>query len=262
MTPSKIQINRAPVLTLWAVVVAERLGFNHGEALSLGKALAGLNAQSKGRRLGIFKPTPKELKKVRERERGEEFRVDLLGRALPAVNTDEGVRAVVKSKPIEPETVERYLESKFGEALPEVRKVLMELANAFDPDELAQQGFSLYEQFRPQIPEGVSGWGAKGELDLGRIRKLGLPQRGDKSRADGKGRSLFLTSAAHCLEGEPQVFKVERLAEDIVDARQCGSLCRQGLSVGFGNDRMPPRGWKWFPSRSATTYSSPPIDRR
>ena len=34
------------------------------------------------------------------------------------------------------------------------------------PDELAQRGFGLYEQFRPKIPEGVSGWGAKGELDL------------------------------------------------------------------------------------------------
>lgn len=172
MTATKIQINRAPVLTLWAAVVAERLGFNHGEALSLGRALAGLNAQSKGRRLGIFQPSPKELKKLRERERGEEFRVELLGRALPAVNTDVGVRAVVKSKPIEPETVERYLQSKFAEALPEARKAMTELANALDPDELAQQGFSLYEQFRPQIPEGVSGWGAKGELDLGLIRKL------------------------------------------------------------------------------------------
>ena len=109
---AKILINRAPVLTLWAVVVAERMGFNHDEALSLGKALAGLNAQSKGRRLGIFKPSPKDLKKVREGERGEEFWVDLLGRALPAINTDEGVRAVVKSKPIEPGAVERYLESK------------------------------------------------------------------------------------------------------------------------------------------------------
>ena len=81
-TANKIQINRAPVLTLWASVVAERLGFKPDEALSLGKALAGLNAQSKGQRLGIFKPTPKELKKVREQERGEEFCVDLLGRAL------------------------------------------------------------------------------------------------------------------------------------------------------------------------------------
>jgi hypothetical protein len=57
LTSNKILINRAPVLTLWASVVAERLGFKHDEALSLGKALAGLNAQSKGQRLGIFKPT-------------------------------------------------------------------------------------------------------------------------------------------------------------------------------------------------------------
>ena len=159
------------MLTLWAAVVAERLGFKPDEALSLGKALAGLNAQSKGQRLGIFKPTPKELKKVREQERGEEFRVELLGRALPAVNTDQGVRAVVESKPIDPAGVERYLESKFGVALRDVRKAMTELADALKPDELAQRGFGLCEQFRPKIPEGVSGWGAKGELDLELIRK-------------------------------------------------------------------------------------------
>ena len=51
--------------------MAERLGFNHGEALSFEKAWAGLNAQNTERRLGIFKPTPKEIKKVREGERGE-----------------------------------------------------------------------------------------------------------------------------------------------------------------------------------------------
>jgi hypothetical protein len=162
----------SPVLTLWAAVVAERPGFKPDEALSLGKALAGLNAQSKGRRLGIFKPSPKEIKKVREQKRGEEFWVDLLGRSLPAVNAEEGVRAVIKAEAIEPGGVERYLESKFGGALPEVRKAMTGLANALKPDELAQRGFGLYEQFRPVIPEGVQGWGAKGELDLGRIRNL------------------------------------------------------------------------------------------
>ena len=90
MTANKILINRAPVLTLWAAVVAERLGFNHDEALSLGKALAGLNTQSKGQRLGIFHPSPKELKKVHERKPSEEFQVALFGRALPAVNSDQG----------------------------------------------------------------------------------------------------------------------------------------------------------------------------
>jgi len=84
----------------------------------------------------------------------------------------EGVRAVVKSQRIAPKTVERYLESRFGDALPQARKAMNELAQALDPDELAQQGFSLYEQFRPQIPEDVGGWGATGELAPGRIRKL------------------------------------------------------------------------------------------
>ncbi len=171
-TTNKISINRAPVLTLWATVVAERLGFDHEEALSLGKALAGLNAQSKGRRLGIFKPTPKDLKQARERKRGEEFWAELLGRPLPAVNTEQGVRAVVESKPIEPKGVEAYLSSKFGEALPKVRQAMVELAEAFEPGELASLGFSLYEQFRPGIPEGVAGWGAKGELDLDLLSKL------------------------------------------------------------------------------------------
>ena len=168
MAANKIQINRAPVLTLWAAVVAERLGFDHDEALSLGKALAGLNAQSKGRRLGIFKPAPKEMKKVRERERGEEFWVELLGRRFPAMNTEEGVRAVIKSEPIEPASVERYLESKFGDALTEARKAMMELAGAFEPDELAERGFGLYEQFRPAIPEGVEWMGSKGRTGSGR----------------------------------------------------------------------------------------------
>ena len=34
--------------------------------------------------------------------------------------------------------------------------------------------FSLYEEFRPAIPEGVKGWGAKGNLDIDGIRSLAL----------------------------------------------------------------------------------------
>jgi hypothetical protein len=54
----KITVNRAPVLTLWAIVVAERLGFNRDEALTLGRAVAGLNAHAKAVSLGIVRPTP------------------------------------------------------------------------------------------------------------------------------------------------------------------------------------------------------------
>src|SRR5262245_56730348 len=68
MTTKTGLINRAPVLTLWAAVVAQRLGFDEDEALTLGKAVAGLNAQAKGSRLGIFKPHEEKAKKAREKE--------------------------------------------------------------------------------------------------------------------------------------------------------------------------------------------------
>src|SRR5580704_8935175 len=89
-----ISINRAPVLTLWAAVVAQRLGFDEDEALTLGKAVAGLNAQAKGRRLGIFKPHEEKPKKAREKERGERFWIEVCGRPVPAVNTEDSIRAV------------------------------------------------------------------------------------------------------------------------------------------------------------------------
>jgi len=168
-----ISINRAPVLTLWASVVAERLGYDREAALSLGKALAGLNAQSKGRRLGIYKPPEKiEGLPPKKARRGEEFWVELLGRPIPAIQTDHGLRAVEGDRAIEPAPVERYLQGKFGEAFETVRRVMENLASAFSPKELAVKAFSLYEHFRPGIPEGIRGWGAKGELDLDRIRSL------------------------------------------------------------------------------------------
>jgi hypothetical protein len=172
VTGRKILINRAPVLTLWATTVAERLGFEEDEALSLGKAVAGLNAQSKGQRLGIFKPVPQEVKKARARKQGEEFFVEICGRQVPAINTTDGVRAVIREKPIEARSVERYLESKFGESLGIAREAMRELAKAFRPEELLKNAFSLYEEFRPTIPEGVRGWGAKGNLDIDHIRSL------------------------------------------------------------------------------------------
>lgn len=55
-----ILINRAPVLTLWAAVVAQRLGIRCDESLSLGKPLAGLGyhrsviAERVGPKLGVL----------------------------------------------------------------------------------------------------------------------------------------------------------------------------------------------------------------
>jgi hypothetical protein len=173
MTNDEILINRAPVLTLWAAVVAERFGFDREAALSLGKTLAGLNAQSKGRRLGIYKPSEHvDAGLPKKQEPGEEFWVELMNRSIPAQRTAHGIRAVDKDKPVEPQGVERYLSEKFGAVLADVREAMASLAASFGPDELAVNAFSLYERFRPAIPEGVRGWGAKGVLNLKKILSL------------------------------------------------------------------------------------------
>jgi hypothetical protein len=173
MAKTTVTINRAPVLTLWATVVAERLGFSTEESLTLGKAVAGLNAQAKGRSLGIFKP-PRLAggEKPRKRGLGEEFWVNLCGRAVPAINTKTGVCAVIKDKPIDPQQVKGYLTRQFGDDLPMVRNAMDLLARSREPDALADGAFALYERFRPQVAPGKRGWGQKGVLDLDRIRSL------------------------------------------------------------------------------------------
>ena len=102
----------------------------------------------------------------------ETITIDLLSRAVPAVHTKEGLRALEKDKPSDPAAVERYLESKFGDALADARGAMVLLAKSRPPKALAAEAFHLYEQFRPSVPAGTRGWGAKGKLDLEAIRKL------------------------------------------------------------------------------------------
>ncbi len=174
MATKKIKINRAPVMTLWAAVVAERLGYDEETALTLGKAVAGLNAQSKGKKLGIYEEKTEDEKKEDKKEEKAakpEF-IELLGRDVPAVKTPRGLRAAIKGEPIHSGAVESYLEKKFGEDLDDARKAMEKLAKAYTPKQLEKKAYDLYEKFRPEIPEGKKGWGAKGELDLGYIRSL------------------------------------------------------------------------------------------
>ncbi len=168
----EIRVNRAPVLTLWAAVVAERLGHAWPDALTLGKALAGLNAQSKGRSLGIFKAAPgKPGEKPRPSEAEAEL-VPLLHRHIAVRRGRGGVRALERGETIEPEAVERYLHAKFRDALDPALHAMRALARSRAPRQLAEEGYALYESFRPAIPAGRRGWGAAGVLDLDRVREM------------------------------------------------------------------------------------------
>jgi hypothetical protein len=77
--------------------------------------------------------------------------------------------ALDKGRPASPAGVRTYLTRAFGDRLGEVRAAMEGLAASLPPDELDRVGFRLYERFRPEVPEGVAGWGAKAELDISRI---------------------------------------------------------------------------------------------
>ncbi len=169
-----VQINRAPVLTLWATVVAQRVGFKRDEALTIGKAVAGQTAHSKGTRLGIYEPTAKAIKEARaaRREEAGVTYLAFMGRELPMLNTEDGLRAVNAEKAIKPELVEKYFQSKFGQALDEVIEAMQSLAKSRTPKVLASDAFKMYMQFRPEVAAGKKGWGASGTLSLTLIREM------------------------------------------------------------------------------------------
>jgi hypothetical protein len=136
----------------------------------MGRVVAGLNAYAKGKSLGILKPVPEEVKRERKRlPEGKTKHVDLLHRAVPVVRTAEGLRALSTGNPVSPESVQRYLEAKFGDHLPAIEAAMRALARRLSREDLAHRAYGLYEAFRPEVPAGTRGWGAMGVLDLARI---------------------------------------------------------------------------------------------
>lgn len=164
--PAPVRVNRAPVLTLWAAVVAERLGHPRETAFSLASAVAGTAARAKARRLGIEEEG--EDRPARPRPGRA---VHLLGRDVRVVAAEAGLLAADgEGRPAPAAPVQAYVARAFGNRLEEVRGAMEDLAALLPPEELNRIGFRLYESFRPEVPEETRGWGAKGELHLGRIR--------------------------------------------------------------------------------------------
>src|SRR5512134_3475921 len=135
-----LRINRAPVLTLWAAVVAERLGWPVETALTCGQAVAGMTAHAKGVRLGIYarsehrphEPAPPPPAGAI----GAVHNIALLGRNVPVVQTKAGLRAVSKGEIAKPEAVTRYLAGRFGDALESAREAMQRLAASVPAEDL------------------------------------------------------------------------------------------------------------------------------
>jgi len=177
--PPRVVVNRSPVMILWAACNAERMGFEWSEALSLAGAVASLFARAKGSSLGLLGQGDPTASAFPAAEGG--FHVRLLGQAVPAERSANGIRglvapfeqaydqAAVHLKSEQPEAVNRRLVSAFKEHLGAVLHLMRALAAAAGALLLANNNrlaYELYTHFRPNIPAGRLGWGAAGCLHL------------------------------------------------------------------------------------------------
>ncbi|MDT8292317.1 hypothetical protein RQ846_21710, partial [Roseomonas mucosa] len=137
-----IKVNRAPVLTLWAAVVAEHLGYDREAAITLGRAVAGSSARAKAKAIGITEDGHEsgDLRDAARRQEGEHRQrpraVHLLGRDVPVVEDKGALCALDHDKPASPAAAAGYVERAFGEDLASVRKAMEALAAGLSPDEL------------------------------------------------------------------------------------------------------------------------------
>lgn len=166
-----ISINRAPVLTLWTAVVAERFGYTWDEGLSLGRAIAGTYAQAEDYKrnrvrypAGLNEATayiPDDI------EIGEDCWIRIINKPVFITRTECGIRALVKNHPIEPGVVAVYLAQKFMEHFQATREAMTMLAESYTLEELIRSAYGLYRLFRPG-----SEWGNPGVFRLERIYSL------------------------------------------------------------------------------------------
>ncbi|GAA5844958.1 hypothetical protein JCM9279_000056 [Rhodotorula babjevae] len=156
--------NRAPVMTAWACVVAERLGFRRQEALSIAHVFTDLNATSKGVSLGLMSADALKV----EVGPSQPF-VEILGRKVPVLSTQNGEwRAISKGHVADPGKAFSYMRNAFRQQLGAVVGSMRLLADSFSPAELNTKGYGLYLDFRPD----VDGWGKKAELRMSTILDL------------------------------------------------------------------------------------------
>jgi hypothetical protein len=157
-----IRVSRAPVLTLWAAVVAERLGYPRDCALTLGRAVAGFYDRST---MGRFEATEKQRLAAPLRHKRATIR--LLDTDVPVVVAEDGMMfAKVDGRPAQADGVRFYLIHAFGGRLAEVRAAMERLAMSLPPGDLNRAAVALYLRFRPEKSTTPGTGSARGELRL------------------------------------------------------------------------------------------------
>lgn len=194
-------VNRAPVMTAWAMIVAERLGFDREESLSIASVYTEANAVSKGVSLGLIEEgRKKDVETLPERKQPY---VDLMGRRIPLYQTRKSKwLALSGGSPVSPSTAFSYISRSFRQTTPYVMGSMRLLAESYSSQRLNELGYSLYADFRP----AVDGWGKRGELRCARIlslRETGAPELAAETSGHAAGPSDELQTDIRQREQHP-----------------------------------------------------------
>ena len=164
-----VLVNRAPVMTAWAVVVLQCLGFQVQEALSLAHCYVSTTAEARAQTLRLPTPAPAHVTSANQPH------VDFLQVCIPVIQLRHGqYRGLHAGEVVPPTRAFDYLRRSMFQMLPHVMGALTLLANAYmgphnDADALQRQAYALYVDFRPDT-QGA--WGKRAPLSLDTILDL------------------------------------------------------------------------------------------
>ncbi|KAF7355388.1 Glutamine synthetase [Mycena sanguinolenta] len=161
-------VNRAPLMTAWSTLVAERLGFQREEALSIASVYTEMNAVSKGVSMGIYKPGTQFQRSLEAAKEGSQPYVELMGRRPLFKTQDSQWRALSNGTVVHPSTAFAYISRALRQTTPHIIGALRLLVESFTPEEINARGWALYADFRPD----VKGWGERAEVKCETILSL------------------------------------------------------------------------------------------
>lgn len=182
-------VNRAPVMTVWATILLEKLNFSHPEALSLAHCYVNYTSTMRGISLGIIPAAEKERAVHIVGPNQPHF--ELMGVKIPVMQMQDGsYRGISAGEVVGPEKAFNYMRRSMAQTLSSVVGALTLLADSFmEPiqeqegsqtdtkteamkygaDLLNSRGYDLYAEFRPS----TSGeWGKKGRLWYDKVLAL------------------------------------------------------------------------------------------
>ncbi|KAG6829608.1 hypothetical protein H0H92_004077 [Tricholoma furcatifolium] len=199
-------VNRAPLMTLWAMTVAERLGFRREEALSIASVYTEMNAVTKGVSLGIYESGKEQgMEAIKG---GSQSYIELMGRRPLYQTQTQQWRALSSAAPVKPSVAFSYISRAFRQTTPYISGALKLLANSFDSEELNRMGWGLYAEFRPTVDR----WGARSEVKCSTILELRKKDAGSTQHAANMNNTIPIKHEDVEGIGEPQRKKAKTLS--------------------------------------------------